>query len=92
MRLRLTLLLVLVVWPACSTGGSGGSDDPPGPVFAETHNTRLAVPAGFDMAATMGPFVLVAVDETAMDMDLNRDSDILDRIVACIDSASARPA
>ena len=88
MRLRLSLLLVLVAWTACSTGGSGGSDDPPGTVFAETHNSGLAVSAAFDSAAALDPFVLVAVDETAMDQDLNHDGDILDRVVACIDTTT----
>ena len=86
------LLFCLGLLAACG-GGSGGDNDPagggpPGPAYANTTSSGLAVGPSFGGAAAIGADVVAAVSETEMGADLNGDGDRLDLVVHLTDTAT----
>ncbi|MHC4957575.1 MAG: hypothetical protein ACYTGN_04305 [Planctomycetota bacterium] len=82
------LLLLLAALPACggSSNDDGDDDAEPGPPFATTVNTGLAVPPDFADAVAVGRIIVTPVRELDMRADRNGDGDSIDDVVAAIDS------
>jgi hypothetical protein len=87
MRLLPATLLFFAL-ASCGGGGSGTDKPPgpPGPAFAETTATGLAIGTDFNRAAVIGSLVLVPVSENEMGADLNADGDQSDRVLEQVDT------
>ncbi|MHC4136908.1 MAG: hypothetical protein ACYTDU_09545 [Planctomycetota bacterium] len=85
----LPVALLFSILASCGGGGPGSDKPPgpPGPAFAETTSTGLAIATAFDKTAAIGALVLTPVSETEMGADLNGDGDQADRVLQQVDTA-----
>jgi len=81
-------MLLFLALASCGGGGPGTDKPPgpPGPAFAETTTTGLAIATDFNKTAVIGAIVLTPASETEMGTDLNGDGDQADRVLQEIDT------
>ncbi|MHC4973636.1 MAG: hypothetical protein ACYTG3_15025 [Planctomycetota bacterium] len=81
-------MLLFLALASCGGGGPGSDKPPgpPGPAFAETTATGLAIATDFEKAAVVGALVLTPVSENEMGTDLNGDGDQTDRVLQQVDT------